>query len=113
MMTIKSPVWQPPTDVYDTDDEITVRVEIAGMKDTDFAIHLDMNLLVISGTRPDTTKRKAFQRMEIRYGEFSSQVELSSPVDTAKVEARYINGFLYVSLPKAKPKLINIIAKTS
>ncbi len=112
MMTIKSHVWQPPTDVYDTDNEIIVRVEIAGMNDTDFAIHLDQNVLVISGLRPDTTKRKAFQQMEIRFGEFVSQVELPVPIDTGKVEARYSNGFLYISLPKAQPRHINIIAKT-
>lgn len=112
MMTIKSHIWQPPTDVYDTDDEIIIRVEIAGMNDADFSIHLDQNMLVISGSRPDTTKRKAFQQMEIRFGEFVSQVELSVPIDTGKVEARYTNGFLYISLPKAQPRHINIIAKT-
>ena len=111
-MTIKSHVWQPPTDVYDTDDEIIVRVEIAGMNDADFSIDLDQNMLVISGLRPDTTKRKAFQQMEIRFGEFVSQIDLPVPIDTEKVDARYTNGFLYISLPKAQPRHINIIAKT-
>ena len=43
--------WRPPTDVYEREDSIIVRVEIAGMNEKDFAISLDQNTLVIRGVR--------------------------------------------------------------
>ena len=42
-------VWHPPTDVYEREDSIVVRVEIAGMKEEDFIIQLDQYLLTILG----------------------------------------------------------------
>ena len=46
--------------------------------------------------------------MEIRFGEFSTAVELPPGVDVSKAEADYEDGFLNVILPKVKPTNINI-----
>ena len=45
--------WYPPTDVYETDDCVIVKVEIAGMAEEDFSIALEGNKLTISGIRRD------------------------------------------------------------
>jgi len=100
--------WRPPTDVYERDDSFIVRVEIAGMNEEDFVIHLDQNLLVIRGTRSDTTERRAYHQMEINFGEFLAAVELQTPIDGDNVRAEYQNGFLWVFLPRAQPKIIKI-----
>jgi HSP20 family protein len=47
--------------------------------------------------------------MEIRFGEFSTAIELPLGVDVSKTEADYKDGFLNVILPKLKPT--NIIIK--
>ncbi len=100
--------WRPPTDVYITEDAIIVRVEIAGMSDGEFVITLDGRILTVRGTRPDTPERRAYHQMEIRFGEFRTDVELHWPVDPDGIEAEYSDGFLSLTLPRAKPRNIEI-----
>lgn len=99
-MTMRSPAWRPPTDVYETEDAVIVRVEIAGMHETDFSIVLDGRDLSIRGIRQDVPERRAYHQMEIRYGEFSVDVEMPAAVDVENVQAIYQNGFLKIMLPK-------------
>lgn len=100
--------WCPPTDVYETDDQITVRVEAAGMKKGEFFITLDKQLLLIEGRRPSLSETCAYHQMEIGFGEFRNGVELSSPVITEQVTAVYEDGFLELTLPKQKPRRVEI-----
>ena len=37
-VVVRSHAWHPPTDVFETDEMVVVRVEIAGMEETDFTI---------------------------------------------------------------------------
>ena len=106
--TVCSSAWSPPTDVYETDDAIVVRVEMAGMRDDDFEIEVEDGFLKISGTRPDVPERRAYHQMEIRYGKFSTAVGLPVPVNVEKSEALYDDGFLTINLPKAKPNFIQV-----
>ena len=107
-LMVRTHMWRPPTDVFETEEAIVVRVEIAGMEEDDFKIELDGRYLSIKGTRPDLPERRAYHQMEIRFGEFSIDMELPSPVVAAEVEAVYNNGFLRVMLPKAHPRHISI-----
>ena len=104
-------VWRPPTDVFETEEYIIVRVEIAGMREEDFAISLDDRRLMISGVRPDQPERRAFYQMEIPYGEFSTEVELPVSIIAERIEAVYCNGFLKIRMPKASPHFIHATSK--
>jgi HSP20 family protein len=94
--------WSPPTDLFERTDEYVVRVEIAGMHEADFEVVYANGVLVISGQRPDQDQRRAYHQMEIHFGKFSSAVALPGPVDLDHSQAEYRNGFLVVTLPKAK-----------
>ncbi len=107
-LTIRPTAWRPPTDVIETQDAIIVRVEIAGIHDDDFTIELDGRLLSIRGIRPDTTEKRAYHQMEIRFGEFFSEVELPVQVIPDQIDAKYFNGFLRLTLPKARPHNIPV-----
>ncbi len=107
-IAVRSHIWRPPTDVFETDEVVIVRVEIAGMKESDFQIILDGRVLSIRGVRSDTSERRAYHQMEIRFGEFSTEVELPSEVIAQNAEATYSNGFLRIVLPKIQPKKIHI-----
>jgi HSP20 family molecular chaperone IbpA len=99
-------VWRPPTDVYETESEIVVQVEVAGAEDTDFYLSLDDRSLTIRGMRDDTmTERRAYYQMEIHFGEFYCDVELPSPVDKEQIQAEYHDGFLRVTLLKIHPEI--------
>ena len=102
--------WQPPTDVYETEDALIVRVEVAGMRENDFSIEIKGHLLIIRGIRSDASHPRSFHQMEIRFGEFQIELELPIPIDTNSIEAIYNNGFLLIILPKARPFKINIEA---
>jgi HSP20 family protein len=108
-VNVKSYSWSPPTDVYETETGFVVRVEVAGMRQSDFSINIEKNYLVISGVRADLPERRAYHQMEIRFGDFSTAIELPSGVDVEKAEAEYEDGFLTVVFPKKKPADINII----
>lgn len=104
----RSHSWRPPTDVCETEDAYLVLVEIAGMRDAEISVTFDRRSLTIKGTRTDTSSRKAFHQMEIAYGEFATEAEVPSGVDTSAIEATYSDGFLRVVLPKSKAKSIKI-----
>jgi HSP20 family protein len=101
-------VWRPPTDLYEIEGVIIVRVEIAGMSEGDFSINIDQNILSITGVRTETGEKRAYYQMEIPFGEFSTEIEIPSPITIDEVQAEYRDGFLLVTLPKAKPKEIKI-----
>jgi HSP20 family protein len=104
-LTMRSPAWRPPTDVYEIDDAVIVRVEIAGMHETDFSIILDGRYLSIRGVRQDVTERRAYHQMEIRFGEFNVDVEMPAAIDVENVQATYQNGFLKIILPKVHMRI--------
>jgi HSP20 family protein len=101
--------WRPPTDVFETDDCVVVKVEVAGMDEDDFVVSLDGRRLVISGVRRDPAAKLGYQQMEIQYGHFETDVHLSRAVEEDKIEATYRSGFLGVRLPKAKPRHVPVV----
>jgi HSP20 family molecular chaperone IbpA len=95
-------IWQPPTDVYETNAAIVVRVELAGMRDAEIAITLDERGQRIEGQRPEQHEERplSYHQMGINYGAFAVEVFLAHPFDHEHVTARYDDGFLFVELPK-------------
>ncbi|MCP4138966.1 MAG: Hsp20/alpha crystallin family protein [Chloroflexi bacterium] len=107
-MHVRSKIWSPPTDMYETDDAYIARLEIAGMSEADFTVSVDEGFLIISGSRPDVQERRAYHQMEIRCGKFTSAVSLPNPVDLENASAEYEDGFFIVKLPKLKALKIDI-----
>ena len=105
---VRSNVWSPPTDEYETETAYVVRVEIAGMREEDFEVLLENDTLLISGSRSDVPDRRAYQQMEIRFGKFTTSVNIPGPVDVEQAHAEYKDGFLTVVLPKATPNQIKV-----
>lgn len=101
---VRSSGWNPPTDVYETDENFIVRIEIAGMREKDFEVAIENDVLMISGTRADYNERRAYHQMEIRFGKFEIAVDVPVPVDVEKSVAEYRDGLLMINLPKANPK---------
>jgi HSP20 family protein len=101
-------IWSPPTDIYETEDEIVILVEIAGMTEEGFNISVDQKSLTISGSRPNPEVKRVFFQMELNYGEFRVDVDISKPIDVDRTSADYSDGFLKVCLPKSKPKQVNV-----
>jgi len=100
--------YEPPTDLYETETEVVLRMEIAGLC-TD-AAHLKVDIqdrmLVIMGVRDDPAagQRRRYDQIEIQTGPFFRALALPCEVDESQAVAAYQDGFLVVRLPKgARP----------
>lgn len=101
--------WKPPTDMFETEKEIVVIMDMAGITTRDISLKLDSNILYLRGIRreiPGVGKRK-YYKMEIDFGPFERRIELPSPVDPDSVTARYFQGFLEIILPKREKPIID------
>ena len=79
-----------------------VEAELPGLKDKDISLTMQNRMLTIQGEkRLDYDEEKEdYHVMERRYGSFSRSLRVPDTVDEAKVEARFENGVLKVTLPK-------------
>ncbi|MBI4300957.1 MAG: Hsp20/alpha crystallin family protein [Chloroflexi bacterium] len=100
-------VWVPAIDVYETEEDVVIRVELAGVREEDMDISVDRDHFILRGQRRDTTppKRRTYYQMEISCGPFERIVNLPSPVDPDGAQASYRDGFLEICLPKVKVDL--------
>lgn len=117
-MTPETTLWQPPMDIYETVDSFVIKIEAAGLKpEEDVQIHLDRNVLTISGNRQDRTalKKQHYHQAELNYGSFERSIVLPDVLaEDVKPQARYSGGFLEIDIPKVKhdqPKEIALHAK--
>lgn len=94
-------LWAPPTDLLETERAYVVRVEVAGMQDAELSIDIEGSRIAIYGLRQQPSEQAAYHQMEVRFGEFLSELEIPGVVDTERIQANYQDGFLTVLLPKA------------
>jgi HSP20 family protein len=107
--------WTPAVDVLEDKQKLTVKAELPGFKREDIDVSLHENNLSIMGERKcaDEQKEGEYYRCERYFGKFHRVVPLPSSVDTGKIDAKYSNGILTVTLPKsekAKSKQIEVSA---
>lgn len=94
--------WRPPTDVYETQDALVIKVELAGMREQSIEVMLEGRTLSIYGTRPDDrpSERISYHLMGVNYGTFCVQLYLPYPVEGDAAQAAYEDGFLIIRLPR-------------
>ena len=106
----------PAVDMYQTDEDVVVKVAMPGMKSDDVQISITGDTLSIKGeTREESnSKEKAYHIREQRWGSFERTLSLPTAVKSDKATAEFENGVLTVTLPKAdvvKPKVITVKPK--
>lgn len=80
-----------------------IKAEIPGVNKNDIHISVDGSLVSISAeVKKDKEEKKGENviRSERYYGKVSRSFTLANEVDSDKVEAKYANGLLEVTLPK-------------
>ena len=111
LFTLSNQVFQPAVDIYETPDQVIVRIEIAGVDKDDFSVELSSTAVRIRGVRKELTRKRdaAYRLAEIQYGPFERVLRLPRAVDPEVASTVYKSGFLELHLAKsAKPKVYKI-----
>jgi HSP20 family protein len=90
----------PHVDVVETDKEVTVTAELPGMEEKEVELLLEDGVLTLKGEKRAETEDKDRQFSERYYGRFERRISLDAEVQADKVQARFKNGVLTVTLPK-------------
>lgn len=105
--------WIPPVDVRETADGYEFTAELPGLSKDEVGITIEDRVLNLTGERKleGTEDRNSYQRVERTYGTFTRSFTLPNEVEQDKVEAKFKDGLLTVTIPKAeesKPRKIEI-----
>ena len=104
--------WSPAVDIFETDELIGLRMEVAGVPVESIDIQLTGDTLTIRGERKlERSEEQQYLRVERSYGPFQRAFTLGIPVDQQAVHAACYDGVLEITLPKraeAKPRQVKI-----
>lgn len=106
-------VWQPATEVFETDSEVVVKAELPGIDPKSVAVTITAEGLSIKGEAKADHEEKGrnYYRRELRYGAFQRTIPLPTEVKSEETKAAFRNGILEVRVPKAervRPKTVKV-----
>jgi HSP20 family protein len=101
----------PPANVTETEKEYQVELSVPGVDREDIKIDVEEGVLTISSEKEEEKKseEKNYHRREFSYSSFRRTFTLPENVSDDKINAKYENGMLKISIPKeerniGKPK---------
>ncbi len=105
--------WTPACDIYEDEEGVTLRFELAGVEPKDVDVRFENGVLTLRGERKldREERRENYHRIELGYGTFTRSFALPGTVDAEKIKAESRNGVLVVTLPKrleARPRSIQV-----
>ena len=94
--------WAPTVDIYENKDQIVLEAELPGMKQEDFDLSIENNVITLRGERKfeKADETDNYHRVERSYGAFTRSFTLPQTVSAEGATAEYNNGVLRVTLPK-------------
>jgi HSP20 family protein len=97
--------WIPAVDLYETDDALILKAELAGISEADVTVQIKDRALLLRGSRP--CKREVnevhYHCTEWASGAFQRCFLLPEFVDQENVSTSYQDGVFKVRLPKVRP----------
>ena len=95
-------MWEPAVDVYETQENIVVLVELAGVKQDRLEVVVEGSAVIVKGERKEIAPggSKTYYQIEIPRGRFERAVPLPAAVDPERTRAAYEDGLLEIVLPK-------------
>lgn len=92
----------PAVNITENENEYLVSLAAPGLKKEDLKIDVNANMLTISSEKQETKeeKDKKFTRKEYNYSSFSRSFTLPDEINSEKIEARYEDGVLQITLPR-------------
>lgn len=107
--------WLPPADFCESDDNLTVNVELPGVSQDDITVSVSDNRLTIKGKKkPNRSDNLKVRRSRRQFGRFRLDFPLPRDTEVSDIIVNFKDGILTVSVPKpetAKPIEIAINAE--
>ena len=96
--------WLPKVDVSENEKELTLKVNVPGVKPENITLEVDENSLTIKGATESEKEEegRTWYRRECECGSFSRTFALPSDAKTEAITAKNKNGSLVITVPKAK-----------
>ncbi|MBT3217121.1 MAG: Hsp20/alpha crystallin family protein [Candidatus Marinimicrobia bacterium] len=96
--------WTPALDVSETDNAYLLTADLPGLSKKEVKIQIKDDLLILTGERQEETdnSNENYHRRERQFGSFERSFHLPEDVMEDKITAKFKNGQLMVSLPKAE-----------
>lgn len=104
-------LWHPSCDVYETDEELVIKLELAGISKDDINISFVPGSLVIRGSRMDNAgqdQKRFYHKIEITQGWFEKIIHLPETVSDMVKSSVYKDGMLDIRISKEKSKTVEI-----
>ncbi len=97
--------FSPRVDIIDDKNAMIFQAEVPGVAKDMIKVSIsDDNIMTIKGEKKfDKENIKTCCKSERQFGTFSRSFQLPDLLDTDKVEAKYDNGVLMLSIPKLEP----------
>ena len=94
----------PKVNAFVKDNVYHVEAELPGITIDDLDVNIEGNVLTLRGERKTSkeTKEQDFMIRESGYGSFLRRLTLPDGADAEKVEAKYDNGILTITMPMVK-----------
>jgi len=104
--------WTPPTSIWETDDKLFVRCDLAGVRKEDLDIHVESNVLVISGVRRMQQMADDLRpcHLEMPFGHFARVMPIPPSVSMQEINSNLDNGVLEIIIPKVAGANVNAAA---
>lgn len=103
--------WRWGVDVRDEEEAVVVQAEAPGFEVGDLDVQVSDNRLILRASKKVETRDEKGKTREYREQKCYQSMTLPTEIDKDKVEAKYHNGVLTVTLPKTaagKPKRITV-----
>lgn len=105
--------WDWGLEVKEEDESVVVRAEAPGFEADDFDVRVEDDRLVLRASKTVETKDEKGKLREYREQECYDSVSLPAGIDKEKVDAKYHNGVLTITLPKTAESKAKRIAVTA
>lgn len=98
----KEPGWHPQADIYQTEEQTLIYIEVAGVPEDQLKLHVEERQLIIEGERqpPVLPHPQHCQQAEIAYGPFRRVLPLPADADESAIQAHYQAGILQIIVPR-------------
>jgi HSP20 family protein len=100
----------PSANIKETKKDYSIELAAPGLEKGDFKIDIDNDVLSISAEKKHETKEEneKFTRHEFEYNAFNRSFRLPDSVNIDKVDAKYENGLLHLTIPKRSESISSL-----